>query len=146
MVYARPGVADALIRLQDERGHNVNLILFALWLGRGEGKRLDVASLDRARAAIAGLDCAVVAPLRRLRRALKDDPDPDIRALRRRVLALEIAVERRVQARLAASAQPRRQARAADRHALAAANLRLILGGDFATGEAALLCAEIGGV
>ena len=31
--YERPGVADALIALQDRGGFDVNLILFALWLG-----------------------------------------------------------------------------------------------------------------
>lgn len=130
MTYARPGVADALIRLQDRGGHNVNLMLFGLWLGFCEATRLDAAGLARAKSAIEGIDRDVVAPLRRLRRALKDDLDPDIRALRRRVLALEIAAERRVQARLAASVT-RRKARDANRLALAEANLRLILGADF---------------
>jgi uncharacterized protein (TIGR02444 family) len=31
--YERPGVADALIALQDRDGFDVNLVLFALWLG-----------------------------------------------------------------------------------------------------------------
>ena len=138
MVYARPGVADALIYLQDNGGHNVNLILYGLWLGLCGATRLDAAALSRAKAAMARLDRDIVTPLRRLRRALKGDPDPDVRDLRRRVLVLEIAAERRVQARLAACA-PRRKARAGDRRAVAEANLRLILGTDFASGEAASL-------
>ena len=88
MVYSRPDVADALIRLQDRDGHNVNLILYGLWLGLCEGQGLDAAGLGRAKAAIAGIDREVVAPLRRLRRGLKADPDPDVQALRRRVLTL----------------------------------------------------------
>lgn len=138
LVYTRPGVADALIRLQDRAGHNVNLILFALWLGLCEGTRLDAAGLERARAAMAGLDRDVVAPLRRLRRALKADRDPDVRALRRRVLALEIAAERRVLARLAGTA-PSPAGRAGDRQAFADANLGLVLGGDIGSAEAALI-------
>ncbi len=138
MTYARPGVADALIRLQDRGGHNVNLMLFGLWLGFCEATRLDAAGLARAKSAIEGIDRDVVAPLRRLRRALKDDLDPDIRALRRRVLALEIAAERRVQARLAASVT-RRKAADANRFALAEANLRLILGADFDADDAVSL-------
>ena len=137
MVYARPGVAEALIALQDRGGHNVNLMLFALWLGLSEATALDPAGLARAKAAIAGIDRDVVAPLRRLRRALKADPDPDIRALRRRVLALEIAAERRVQSRLATCLP--RGSQAGDRGALAEANLRLILGADFESAEAALV-------
>lgn len=138
MIYARPGVADALLRLQDRDGHNVNLILFGLWLGVCEGARLDAAALSRAKAATAGLDHDIVAPLRDLRRALKGDPDPDVRDLRRRLLGLEIAAERRAQARLAANL-PRRKAKVGDRRALAETNLRLILGVDFASEEAALL-------
>jgi uncharacterized protein (TIGR02444 family) len=137
MVYSRPGVADALIRLQDERGHNVNLILFALWLGLGEGMRLDAAALSRAKAAIAELDRDVVAPLRQLRRRLKDNPDTDIRDLRRRILALEIAAERSVQARLAASVAP--CPAEGDRQAAAEGNLRLILGADAGSQDAAIV-------
>lgn len=143
MIYSRPGIADALICLQDRGGHNVNLILFGLWLGLCEAVRLDAAGLARAKAAIAAIDGNVVAPLRDLRRALKANPDPDIRELRRRVLALEIAAERRIQARLAA-AVGRRKARG-DRHVLSEANLRLILGADFESDEALLLRRAIAG-
>ena len=66
MVYARPGVAEALIRLQDRGGHNVNLILFGLWLGICEGLRLGAGQLARAETAIARLDSDIVMPLRRL--------------------------------------------------------------------------------
>jgi uncharacterized protein (TIGR02444 family) len=138
MIYAQPGVAEALIGLQDRAGHNVNLILFGLWLGSCEAT-LDTAGLARARAAIAAIDRDVVAPLRLLRRTLKDHPDPDIRELRRRVLALELAAERRAQARLAGTIVRCQSQPADDRHAAAAINLRLILGADFASAETALI-------
>jgi uncharacterized protein (TIGR02444 family) len=137
--YARPGVAQALIGLQDRLGHNVNLMLFGLWLGLCEGRRLDAAALKRAQAALAPIHNEVVSPLRRLRRQLKDDPDPDIQSLRRRVLALELAAERGVQARLAASLGRRRRAASDDRSAIAEANLRRILAADFAAPEAVAL-------
>lgn len=139
MAYARPGVADALIGLQDRAGHNVNLVLFALWLGICDARRLDAAGLARAKAATEPIDRDVVRPLRDLRRGLKGHRDPDARELRRRVLALEIVAERRVQARLAASVDGRLKSRRGDRLALAEANLRLILGGDFASEEAEVL-------
>lgn len=142
MVYTRPGVADALICLQDRNGHNVDLVLFALWLGLCEGARLNPAELKRAKAAIEGIDRGVVAPLRQLRRALKADLDPGITALRRRVLALEIAAERYVLARLAV-ALPSRKRRAGDRRALAEANFRLLLGCDFASDEAKLILKSV---
>ena len=71
-VYARPGVAEALIGLQDGCGRNVNLVLFGLWLGLCEGRWLNQASLTRAQAAMAPVDRSVVAPLRRMRRQLRD--------------------------------------------------------------------------
>ena len=138
MIYARAGVAEALLRLQDRGGHNINMILFGIWLALCERTALDVAGLARAKAAIAGIDGTVVAPLRALRRTLKPDPDPDVQDLRRRVLGLEIAAERRVQARLASSVEYRKSG-GGDRASLAEANLRLILGGDFVSDEAALL-------
>src|ERR1700733_5099731 len=91
MVYARAGVAEALISLQDRGGHNVNLILFGLWLAVCDGRRLDAAMLARAKTALAPVERKVVAPLRALRRALKGDSDADIEEMRRRVLALELA-------------------------------------------------------
>lgn len=144
MSYSRPGVAEALLRLQEVGGHNVNLILFGLWLAI-RGLKLDAAALARAKSAMAGLDREIVMPLRGLRRALKDNPDPDIQDLRRRVLALEIAAERRVQAQLAENAAPRRKPRAVDHAALAEANLRLILGDDVATPEAQLILGAVSG-
>jgi uncharacterized protein (TIGR02444 family) len=144
MVYARPGVAEALIGLQDRAGHNVNLILFGLWLGLCEVVPLDAAGLARAKAAIAPLDRDVVVPLRQLRRTLKDHADPDMRDLRRRVLSVELVAERRAQARLAASIARRRKG-VGDRHAIAEANLRLILGGDFASAETALVLRSVAG-
>jgi uncharacterized protein (TIGR02444 family) len=138
-LYARPGVADALIALQDRAGRDVNLILFGLWLGASRGRRLDVTEL--AAAAIAPLNVAAVAPLRRLRRRLKAARDPDLRALRGHIAGLELDAERRVQRRLAADfsgasgAQPE-----GDRVAAAEANLALTLGGDARSGEARVLC------
>lgn len=146
MVYGRPGVAEALIALQDRGGHNVNLVLFGLWLAIDRSARLDAAGLARAKAAIKRLDRDIVQQLRRLRRALKDDPDPDIQDLRRRVMALELAAERRVQARLAASIASRRDARAGSRTELVDANLRLILGADCAAAEAEAIRQAVSGI
>ena len=137
MVYARPGVAAALIGLQDRAGHNVNLILFGIWLAAGCRRSLDRADLARSHAAIEKFDGSVVSPLRTLRRTLKSDPDPDVQNLRRRVLALELVAERCVQARLAETVAGR--AGNGKRTALTTANLKLILGADFISPEAAAL-------
>ena len=135
--YARPGVAEALIALQDRAGCDVNVILFALWRGLVHGHRLDRAELAAAEAAVAPLRRAVIEPLRWLRRGLKADSDSDIQALRRRVAALELAAERRAQSRLAATIAA--SIADSDRRAAAAANLALSLGGEVQSAEAALL-------
>jgi uncharacterized protein (TIGR02444 family) len=135
--YPWPGVAEMLLRLQDEAGASVNLILFALWAGACECIRLDPADITASKAAIAPLDDTVVDPLRALRRRLKSDPDADIQALRRRIAALELAAERRVQHRLAASL-PARPA-SGDRRTAAEANLNLVLGAEAGGAEGTAL-------
>jgi len=143
MVYSRPAVATGMLALQDRGGHNVNLILFALWLAVSGRGRLDGVGLARARAAITPLDTHVVAPLRRMRRELKTDPERDVQALRRRILALEITCERDIQARLAATLAARGDAEAGGRRATAEANLELVLGADFRAPEAGFLAALV---
>src|SRR5437868_13976812 len=83
-LYARPGVAEALIALQDQAGCDINLVLFALWLGAARGHRLDGAELAAAETMIAPLSHDVVAPVRQLRRRLKAEPAGDLQDLRRR--------------------------------------------------------------
>jgi len=136
--YARPGVAEALIALQDRAGCDVNVILFALWRGLAHGHRLEHTELMAAEAVVAPLRRAVTEPLRRLRRGLKADSDSDIQALRRRVAALELAAERRAQSRLAATIVEA-AAGGGDRHVAIEANLALSLGGEVQSAEAALL-------
>lgn len=136
--YARPGIPDALIALQDRAGLDVNLMLFALWRGAMHGQGLQASELRAAAAAIAPLRREIVGPLRELRRRLKPVGDADIQALRRRVLGLELAAERAVQSRLAAlpaaaQSEGRRCAAAKD-------NLLLYLGAEAKSAEAAVLC------
>ena len=145
-LYARPGVADALIALQDRAGRDVNLILYALWLGV-RGIRLDAAALAAAAAAIAPINTAAVAPLRRLRRRLKGTDDPHLAALRRRILGLELAAERSVQCRLAAELSSSvGSAQEVDGLGIAAANLALYLGGMDLEPEAAVVIEALRGL
>src|SRR5947209_5178479 len=121
-------------------------MLYALWLGV-RGRRLDAAGLAAAEAAIAPLSVGAVAPLRRLRRQLRDSGDRDLATLRRRLLALELAAERRVQSRLAALAFGERSPRLdGDRLAAALANLKLCLGDDSDSPQAEVLARALAGL
>ena len=143
--YARPGMAEALIRLQDRGGRDVNLMLFAMWSAAFCCRRLGTADLAAAAAAAAPMHGAIVEPLRRMRRRMKPDPDAQIQQLRRRLVLLELAAERQVQHRLAASLMPAGLSVApGDRLATAAANLGLYLGAELdGSAEAAVLREEL---
>jgi uncharacterized protein (TIGR02444 family) len=141
--YARPGVAEALIALQDRAGLDVNLMLFALWCGAAYGHRLDAAALRATEAAITPLRDEVIVPLRGLRRRLKPAQDADVQALRRRIGVLELAAERAAQARLADTVIGSMESD--DRRAAADANLALYLGGEAQSAEAAVLRRALGG-
>jgi uncharacterized protein (TIGR02444 family) len=127
--YAAPSVARALIALQDRDGLDVNLMLFALWLGVSGRGRLGSDGLRAAERAVYTIRADIVEPLRALRRSLGQSPDVDVQRIRDGVKALELAAEKVVQSRLARFAGPCDESRS--RHArLAAAhdNFALYLG------------------
>jgi uncharacterized protein (TIGR02444 family) len=95
--YARPGAADACLKLQDQSGQCVPYLLWAAWAAR-EGRRLDDNTL-RAGAELCGRwEAAAVGPLRQARRAMKPPvegvADRAREALRAEVKALELKAER----------------------------------------------------
>jgi uncharacterized protein (TIGR02444 family) len=139
--YARPGVSEALIALQDRAGCDVNLMLYALWLGVCRGSPLtreELASADRIARPIRS---DIVEPLRALRRKLRADRDADVQRLREGVKALELAAEKIVQVRLGRRARSAgSSADPAARVAAAHANLALYLGPEIArSAEAATI-------
>lgn len=118
-LYACPGVAPALLALQDEAGADVTLMLFRAWAGAACGHVLTAADDRDLAAALGDWPDAVVKPLRAVRRRLeRDDP------LRRRLAGLEIAAERRQLNRLARALPlaPDRGLDSAQRSACARAN------------------------
>jgi uncharacterized protein (TIGR02444 family) len=103
--YAVPGVARALIALQDHDGFDVNLMLFALWLGVSGHERLTSDGLASAEGAIRPVRTEFIEPMRSLRRKLRHHPDEDVRRLREGVKELELEGEKVAQARLAGLAR-----------------------------------------
>jgi len=110
--------------LQDRRGLDVNVLLFAAWAGAVCGVRLSPEELARIDSAIADWRAEVVRPLRAVRRRVKGEDA----ALYERLKAAELAAERIQQDRLFAvsglAPGPKGSVE------LAAANLRLLVPGD----------------
>lgn len=100
-LYARPGVAELCLDLQDGAGRDVNLLLLCLWAGDILGMALDDWDLTDLAAAVAGWNDAAIHPLRRLRRALKGEPA--VETLRAKIGAAELEAERLAQRHLLAA-------------------------------------------
>jgi len=131
--YARPGVSEALIALQDRAGCDVNLMLFALWLGVSGCGRLTKKELTAAARIARPIRVDIVEPLRALRRRLKPYSDEDVQRLRHGIKSLELAAEKVAQDRLGRAARPvNGKADPAARAAAARTNLGLYLGPELA--------------
>jgi uncharacterized protein (TIGR02444 family) len=103
-LYGKPGVAPALLDLQDRLGLDVNLLLFCCWAGV-EGKALSPADVAAVEAVTQPWQAEVVHPLRSLRRRLKAGfsglPAEPVATLRKRISDLEIEGERIAQLAMA---------------------------------------------
>lgn len=142
--YGRPGVSPACIALQDRHGCDVNLVLYACWVGLSGRGRLVRADLVRAEAANAPWRSRVIEKLRAVRRAIgEEDRRGPILELYEAAKAAELAAERIAQRRLEALAPPETAPDGAARAAAAAANLRLYLDGKAAGETAAPIFAAI---
>jgi uncharacterized protein (TIGR02444 family) len=96
-VYARPGVAEACLDLQDACGADVNILLFLLWRA-ADADALPAAAVAQLDAAVREWRANVVVPLRTLRRRLKRGVPPIPREaaepFRTGVKAMELTAER----------------------------------------------------
>ena len=99
-LYARKGVAEACLELQNSYGLDINLVLFCFWSGNQHGE-LDEATLSKAISFSATWRTEVVQPLRNVRRWMKDtgaifagDRQSHYDALRERIKLDELAAEK----------------------------------------------------
>ena len=94
--YARPGVAEACLDLQDRHGQCVPYLLWAAWAAKA-GRPLDRSALDAGADVAARWEASAVGPLRAARRAMKASvpgvADAAREALRAEVKALELQAE-----------------------------------------------------
>lgn len=108
--HALPGVAALCLRLQDEHGLDVDVLLSILWQAC-RGATVDDAAIDRMLAAAAPVQRRV-GELRALRRAVGSDRahDPRWQETYEHLKAAELAAERVELAALEASLAPERRA------------------------------------
>lgn len=105
-VYASDGVAQECLSLQERLGLDVNLLLFAAYLGAVEGLRLDAHTVELAQNVVGDWHGDIVRGLRQVRQGLKapsdaDDPlDGASAALRTPIKSAELEAERIEQAML----------------------------------------------
>jgi uncharacterized protein (TIGR02444 family) len=97
-LYGAPGVAEACLALQDRYGCDVNVLLFAAWMGAAHHHTLSSVELAEAAATVQHWHAEIVRPLRSVRRRLKSGPPParhaTTEALRARVKSVELEAER----------------------------------------------------
>ncbi len=95
-LYGQADVPAACLRLQDECGADVNVMLFALFLARA-GRLIDSGDVDRMEAVVAPWRDDVVRPLRAVRRVLKSPPkqfkNEGTQSLRAAVQRIELEAE-----------------------------------------------------
>ena len=84
--YARPGVPEATLKLQDAHGQNTSFLLWAAW------SHPDEATLKQGRQIARDWDRAVTGPLRSVRRELKGSTSHE--ELREDIKAAELKAER----------------------------------------------------
>jgi len=97
--YARPGVADTCLELQDLYGQNAPLLLWAAWAA-AQGRAPDEEALEAAADTARAWEDAAIKPLRAVRRTMKT-PIPDVddaarEAVREQVKTVELQAERRL--------------------------------------------------
>lgn len=142
--YGRPGVSPACIALQDRHHCDVNLVLYACWVGLSGRGRLSAADLVTAEETNTPWRMSVIERLRAARRALKEeDRTGPVLELYEAAKAAELAAERIAQRRLQMLAPAEATRAEGGRAADAAANLRLYLHGKDADATAAPIFAAI---
>lgn len=91
--YARPGVAETCLALQDTLGVDVNVLFYLLWLADA-GKIVSQDELDAIDGHVKTWRDEVVAPLRKIRRGIrKSDVNDALAEFRKSIKKLELNAE-----------------------------------------------------
>lgn len=97
-LYGAPSVGEACLALQDRHGCDLNVVLFAAWMGAMRRDKLSQPDMAEAIASVQSWRDEIVRPLRAIRRRLKAGPPPAPNEvtdeLRARIKAVELESER----------------------------------------------------
>jgi uncharacterized protein (TIGR02444 family) len=126
-LYAKPGVANACLTLQDAHGADVPLLLAALWHGADGRGTLSAAHTRRWKAIARAWRTQIVGPLRQARRALKPLAQTGATKLYADVKRAELGAEKLLLEALERDAAKRVQRAPATRRDDAQANARRVL-------------------
>jgi uncharacterized protein (TIGR02444 family) len=103
--YRQAGVPEACLQLQDGCGADVNIVLFLLWTA-SQGRRLSDEAVKALSDKVRSWQTDVIAPIRSLRRSLKDAPrlldKGTAEVFRTKIKAIELEAERLQQEAMAA--------------------------------------------
>lgn len=115
-LYADKRVAGPLLEWQERFGVDINVIIYAAWLGAEKSALASDQSIRMVDAAVAQWREQVVVPLRRARKWLKahEDFDEQSRHIRRDVKRVELEAELASLRRLAIAPPPRAEGGDAD--------------------------------
>ena len=126
-IYARPGVADACLKLQNEAGVDVMMFLMVAFAAAKHRILLTPSEIQELDEACRPWREQIVQPLRAIRSGLKSGPLPapngETEQFRSRVKAIELAAER-LQNQLLSECLPLRPA---EREAVVPSDLRTVL-------------------
>jgi uncharacterized protein (TIGR02444 family) len=126
-IYAKPGIADACLKLQSEAGVDVMLLLTIVFAAVRHRILPTPAELDALDMACRPWREQIVWPLRSIRTGLKTGPPPaparETELLRSKIKAFELEAER-LQIRLLVESLPMRP----EDHAVTAEQLRFVIG------------------
>lgn len=92
-IYRHKQIEESLITLQNERGLNVNVILFCCWYALCDQGRLSKSALKQILISIQPWHDGIVLPLRRIRRQLKTTTKPSLLEIYREVSSHELVAE-----------------------------------------------------
>jgi uncharacterized protein (TIGR02444 family) len=92
-IYSSAVVERSLLKFQNERGLNVNIVLFCIWYAFCDQGRLNKAEIKQILTRIQYWHDLVVVPLRRIRQQLKEVSNSPWPAIRQDILKNELVCE-----------------------------------------------------